>query len=600
MRFIMSLLIAVLAASSCAYGAHSILWTRGKEVPQPRSNPALAVYRNKLILAGGNDMKGATDTVQLFHLRRQKWEVGPAMAKARFAAAAVSYQKRVVVLGGYGKDKEILRSGESYTRRGWKAHPPMLRARARFGAIAIRRAIYVLGGIGADGKDLDSMELYQGGGWSEVPCMSKARNRLAFVELNNELYALGGEHMGKATDFAEVYALKTGYWRNIAPMPRPRKNFAAVAFRGKIIVAGGWQMINGKHKVFHNAVDIYCPKKNEWTTVEALPKGRDGVRAVAHRNKIYFMGGYDGTITSYVDIGQMVRKVDWKVDEEIGFHLATFTPKERELKRDRATYRLKEHPFVGKGKPDITNIALKGIKGLGFPLPDRKNEEQLTFYLKFYDYPSLFDHQKSARYQFDKYHLGRVKNIARLEKFVQLRKNILVKNGYIAKTGAKFDKDNSYHLYGVARDSAKLGGKVLTAQEQFDETVIFPSIYLQPRNRRPRGLKEGGKITWSAMGMLSFYNELLDIYESELEEVWEKGSDKHRIFLEKLPGGGVVKYSVLREPMVFHNARDLPMPHSKKHFLSSLLLVYRDEYAFSGAKDKKRTILEVGSVVRLH
>ena len=187
----------------------------------------------------------------------------------------------------------------------------------------------------------------------------------------------------------------------------------------------------------------------------------------------------------------------------------------------------------------------------------------------------------------------------KLRNFVQLRKNVLVKNGFIAKTSANFDKDNPYHHYRVARDSTKIGGKILTPQEQFDESVVFSSIYLQPRNRRPRGRKEGGKITWSALGVLAFYNELLKTYEKELEEVWGEGSSKYRMFLQRLSSGGVVKYFVPREPMIFHNARDLPMPHSPKHFLSSLLLVYRDEFAYAGAKEKKRTILEVGSVVRL-
>ena len=598
-KFLFLFLLFALLSSSVALAAQSILWTRGRELPQARSNGALGLFRNKLVFIGGNDMEGATDTVQLFDLRRKIWQEGPPMAQPRFAASAVNYKKRVVVLGGYGQNKEVLRTGESFTRRGWKTHPPMLKARARCGAVAVRRAIYVAGGVGADGRDLDSVELYQGGGWSEVPSLLRPRNRLTLVELNNKLIALGGEFEGKATTFCEAYSLKDGSWSEIAPMPRPRKNFAALVFRGKIIVAGGWEMKEGKYKVFHSEVDVYCPKKNEWATVEPMPKGRDGVRAVAWGNRMYFLGGYDGTLTSYMDIGQLVRSADWKVDEEIGFHLATFQGKRKMPKRAGTVIRPKEHPFVALGQPDITNIALKGIRGLGFPLPKLPNEDELTFYLKFYDYPPQLDHLKSTNVQFQDFKLTKVKDFERVMEFVQQRNNVLIKNGHIAKTKSVFDASNHYPDYHIAGKSVGKQGGMQTGQKQFDNEVIFSSLYLLPSGNAPKRGNEMVKICWSALGMLDFYRELLLAYEKELCEVWGEGSEKYRTFVQKLPNGHFIKYSVLREPMVFHNARDLPMPHSSHHFLSSLLLVYRDEYAREGAKEKKRTLLEVGSVVKL-
>ncbi|MCK4608884.1 MAG: hypothetical protein KAT71_05350 [Gammaproteobacteria bacterium] len=53
-----------------------------------------------------------------------------------------------------------------------------------------------------------------------------------------------------------------------------------------ILVAGGWHKVNNI-TTFVAATELFSPTANSWHVVGQLPQGRDGVRMVALKDKVY-------------------------------------------------------------------------------------------------------------------------------------------------------------------------------------------------------------------------------------------------------------------------------------------------------------------------
>lgn len=301
---------------------------------------------------------------------------------------------------------------------------------------------------------------------------------------------------------------------------------------------------------------------------------------------------------------------NWKIDREIKFHYAFFNDKQDKSTKFRFC---KPVNFEGEFKPDISNITLDGILGLGFPLPAKNKSEDYKFYLKFFNYPDFLDPKTSAQRTLTPFMLYQLKNSNELYKFIGSRKNLYIKSGFIEDKNFPFSEKNPFPELKFPEFEK------MPAQAIFDNSLPFASLYLLPGFNILKDLSEDKKINLSSKGVISFHKEITDIYKKNMTEVTGIESDKYYYFYYNSWNNNLNNsfqiIKVPREPMVFNNAKDLPMPNNPKHiFLSGLLLIYRTSY-FSKepltkievdsndfkAKTVKtgENILEVGSVVRL-
>lgn len=100
-------------------------------------------------------------------------------------------------------------------------------------------------------------------------------------------------------DIAGNIALKNGTitvtssWYSLAPLPTPRRDFAAVAYNGKIYTFGGYGA-SGRLSV----VEVYDPSSNSWSTATPMPSAMDNVGAGLIGGRIYVLG-WDGSQTRF-------------------------------------------------------------------------------------------------------------------------------------------------------------------------------------------------------------------------------------------------------------------------------------------------------------
>ncbi len=118
------------------------------------------------------------------------------------------------------------------------------------------------------------------------------------------LYVYGG-HTGEA----HVYSVKTHSshfvrtdfkkgteWETL-PFNRPLQGFGMAAYKGKIYLAGGSQATNPEDERSNLSsvaeVSVFDTKKKKWGKITPLPEPRSSHELVAHKGKLYVIGGWN-------------------------------------------------------------------------------------------------------------------------------------------------------------------------------------------------------------------------------------------------------------------------------------------------------------------
>ena len=176
---------------------------------------------------------------------------------------------------------------------------------------AIRWAewIYVIGGVQSNASS--SNFIYRGTvgtdgnilAWTPVTPMPKPRELHASVIRNNFLYIIGGNefpYSPKTTVFM-THLLPDGTldtWNSLPGLPQPLMGHSAVVVGDFIYVLGGQDgSMNRKATVYMARIDYATGGISPWETTTSLPTGLALSGAIAWKDRIYLVGGIDGTGT---------------------------------------------------------------------------------------------------------------------------------------------------------------------------------------------------------------------------------------------------------------------------------------------------------------
>lgn len=275
----------------------------------------------------------------------------------------------------------------------------------------------------------------------------------------------------------------------------------------------------------------------------------------------------------------------WEVDRSIRFHYAYFDSQEKERLGpfecpEIATF---SRPYL----PDVTNIWLKGLKDLDFPVPERVNEEKSRFYLKFYQFPLSIDPQITMHRTLNDFLLFKMSGQDDIYAYVAKRENLWIKKGHIAADAFPFSRNQEFPPLRVSIDSQKYH----SSQELFDRALPFSSLYVKPSGSPPPHLTRDETAAWSTEGLIAFHRELQLLYEKNFIEIRGMDEEQYRYFASVAYGiqrpGASRELTVIRlprRPMIFANYADLPMPQDPDRvFLSGLVLVHKSTYASRNA-----------------
>ena len=111
--------------------------------------------------------------------------------------------------------------------------------------------------------------------------------------LGGAWHVVGGRTVtGGPSDTHEIYDPREDRWRTAAPMPAGAGagGIAASVLKGDLYVFGG-EYFEPRPGGVHDGVWRYCPARDAWEKVSAMPTPRHGLGAAVLGDAIHLVGG---------------------------------------------------------------------------------------------------------------------------------------------------------------------------------------------------------------------------------------------------------------------------------------------------------------------
>jgi N-acetylneuraminic acid mutarotase len=274
---------------SVAAVAASAAWIAGTPLSEPRTEVAAAPLGGRIVAVGGFLASGANSRrVDAFDPATDSWTRLRDVPVSVDHAAAASWRGRLVVVGGYGADRQPLRAAYSYDGTRWRRLPPPPEERAAAAAAATADGrVWVVGGRTRSGLASSALVLDLTTLRWRVVRGPRPREHLAATALRGRVYAVGGRLAGYDTNLATVQAYdpRTNRWSSLPDLPDPRGGTGATAIAGRIVSVGG-ESPAGTNRTVWSLVP-----GGRWVQLPDLPTPRHGLGVVALRGRVWVVAG---------------------------------------------------------------------------------------------------------------------------------------------------------------------------------------------------------------------------------------------------------------------------------------------------------------------
>eukprot|EP00747_Dinoflagellata_sp_TGD_P001013 gnl/TRDRNA2_/TRDRNA2_101385_c0_seq1.p1 gnl/TRDRNA2_/TRDRNA2_101385_c0~~gnl/TRDRNA2_/TRDRNA2_101385_c0_seq1.p1 ORF type:complete len:417 (+),score=56.88 gnl/TRDRNA2_/TRDRNA2_101385_c0_seq1:123-1373(+) len=205
-----------------------------------RDELAAATAHGQIYAIGGSQLvwpvRHVVDAVECFTPCTGEWQALPPLSRERCAAAAVTLEGRICVLGGCNEDGTSLDTAERLdTSLGrWEPLPSMRQPRCNFAAAAVCGCIYAAGGYDDRMRDLDAVERFSPRSlmWETVSTLAVPRWGARAVGRNGTVYIVGGQARDEEVGAVDRLDVGFGGWASLGPLQTPRRSFGLAAVSG--------------------------------------------------------------------------------------------------------------------------------------------------------------------------------------------------------------------------------------------------------------------------------------------------------------------------------------------------------------------------------
>jgi N-acetylneuraminic acid mutarotase len=208
----------------------------------------------------------------------------------RSEVAATVFRGGIYVIGGFGGGRVVERYDPSVDR--WSRAPdlPIEVDHAMAAAIddGAGAGIYAIGG-NAGAPTARAFVLVPGAtAWRDVARMPGPRSQAAAVPLAGHIYVFGGFDGARLVAPTYDYDVARDAWREVAAIPTPRDHLAGAALLGRACAVGGRQLSLTTNL---GALECYDPSRGTWEKLPNAPTPRGGVGAANVGYRLVFVGG---------------------------------------------------------------------------------------------------------------------------------------------------------------------------------------------------------------------------------------------------------------------------------------------------------------------
>ncbi len=216
------------------------------------------------------------------------WRRIPDIPTGRSEVTATAFRGEVYVIGGFGGGRVV----EIFDGQRWRRGPDLPlgvdHAMAAAVEIADGAGVYVFGG-NAGGPTARSFRLAPDAtAWREIAAMPGPRSQAAAVARGSSIYVVGGYDGQRLVAPTYAYEANADRWRQVAPIPTTRDHLAAAMLTGRICAIGGRKLSLTTNLA---TFECYDPGADSWEAMPSAPTARGGVGAAAVGDRFVFVGG---------------------------------------------------------------------------------------------------------------------------------------------------------------------------------------------------------------------------------------------------------------------------------------------------------------------
>jgi DNA-binding CsgD family transcriptional regulator/N-acetylneuraminic acid mutarotase len=272
-------------------------WRELAHMPTRRAYLALAAVGGRIFAIAGQNLEGATATVEIYDPEDDIWARGNDKPTPVTYVAAAMIGTDVYVPGGCDAGNTPTRVVEVYDSLtdSWREVSPLPEPRCAYALGVLDEKLYLFGGWNGE-RYVATTYVYdfQVDAWTETAPMRTGRGFAAVAPLSDRLYVVGGYDDERELTTCMAYAPQAGAWRECAPLTVGRGGLGLLALNGQIyaIGGGGWTSYLGFS-------ERYNPGDDTWSPVETPLVGEwRGPGVVVFENTVYAVGGWSGDYLS--------------------------------------------------------------------------------------------------------------------------------------------------------------------------------------------------------------------------------------------------------------------------------------------------------------
>lgn len=209
---------------------------------------------------------------------------------ARSEVAATVFRNEVYVIGGFGGGRVV----EIFDGQRWRRGPDLPLEIDHAMAASIPETtdagagVYVFGGNAPAPIARGFRLAPDATAWREIAAMPGPRSQAAAVARGSSIYIVGGFDGQRLVAPTYAYEANVDRWRQVAPIPTPRDHLGAALIIGRICAIGGRKLSLTTNLA---TFECYDPGADRWDRLPDAPTPRGGVGAAAIGDRLVFVGG---------------------------------------------------------------------------------------------------------------------------------------------------------------------------------------------------------------------------------------------------------------------------------------------------------------------
>jgi len=127
--------------------------------------------------------------------------------------------------------------------------------------------------------------------WEAVTSLNAARSSVAIATFEEKIIIIGGHSDKGVLDAVDMYDPASDAWTTLHDKPTAVYDASAALIGEKIYVPGGITEAGKPTKI----VEVYNPRKNIWEKCADMPFAINGYGMVSYEGQLYLFGGWDST-----------------------------------------------------------------------------------------------------------------------------------------------------------------------------------------------------------------------------------------------------------------------------------------------------------------